>query len=300
MRYKKTKQVKKNMTFYQMKFKFTPPYQLLLDAAFIHGSIQKKLNLEKSLTILLGGEVKLFTTKCVLHHLRLLGTEYQAAALYAKQLTKRKPCIGHSTIIDHKDCILSLLKNELHTTSTLETNSTDAKSKTTKKRKREEFENDQSSNKETKDQSTSSNTVEDKVDTEKDSNNQKNPHKKELFCVAAHDFDLKCQIRNIVGIPLIYLSNNVAMLEAVSKATNKHINQTSRMLKQPSLQEKTYLDKIKESKKTPEKTKRKAGQESKLAPPAKKGRYQEMPTTQLVVRGRPRNKKKKKGNKKRK
>lgn len=111
MRLKRAKQYKRNMALYQNSFKFREPYQVIVDGNFLNVCKNMKLDPRESLHQVLMGEVKLMTTYCVCAELRSLGTDFVYVADLAKSLEKRR--CTHTTQISAKECILSIIGNEL-------------------------------------------------------------------------------------------------------------------------------------------------------------------------------------------
>ncbi|KAJ3287676.1 rRNA-processing protein UTP23 [Rhizoclosmatium globosum] len=107
MRVKRAKKNKKNMGIYAQIFGFREPYQLLLDGNFIHVNQQMKMDPWTALPKVLQGQVKLFTTTCVLSELRSLGADFNATVQTAKKLERRR--CGHETPVGASECLKSVI-----------------------------------------------------------------------------------------------------------------------------------------------------------------------------------------------
>ena len=81
---KREKHLKKNLGFYKINFEFRPPYSVLIDGTFCKAALKFKVNIMEQLPKYLDGEVKYFTTKCVLAVCEALGKS-RFPGLYAEE-----------------------------------------------------------------------------------------------------------------------------------------------------------------------------------------------------------------------
>ncbi|CAK7329169.1 unnamed protein product [Dovyalis caffra] len=87
MRVKKQKRHRRAVRFYTVCFGFRQPYKVLCDGTFIHHLIVNKIApADTAISNILGGSVKLFTTRCVLAELKRLGKPYAESLEAAKLL----------------------------------------------------------------------------------------------------------------------------------------------------------------------------------------------------------------------
>ncbi|KAJ3026345.1 UNVERIFIED_CONTAM: hypothetical protein HDU68_005790 [Siphonaria sp. JEL0065] len=110
MRVKRQKKNKKNMGIYTQLFGFREPYQLLLDGNFIHVANLMKMDTWTALPKVLQGQVKPFTTTCVLSELRALGDDFSSTVEAAKKLERRR--CNHTTPIGATECLKSIIGTE--------------------------------------------------------------------------------------------------------------------------------------------------------------------------------------------
>ncbi|KAJ6365535.1 hypothetical protein OIU76_030336 [Salix suchowensis] len=77
MRVKKQKRHRRAVRFYTACFGVRQPYKVLCDGTFIHHLIVHNIApADTAISNILGGSVKLFTTRCVLAELKRLGKSY--------------------------------------------------------------------------------------------------------------------------------------------------------------------------------------------------------------------------------
>jgi len=73
------KRAKKILNFFHFNYQYNEPYNILVDGTFCQAALQSKINLREQLPKYLGTGVEIFTTKCVLEELKLLGHELYGA-----------------------------------------------------------------------------------------------------------------------------------------------------------------------------------------------------------------------------
>ena len=91
MRQKRAKAYRKQMSYYQMNFKFREPYQLLVDDEIILESCRIKVDLQKALERTIQGQVKPMITQCCME--ALYRSENQQAIALGKSFERRR--CGH-------------------------------------------------------------------------------------------------------------------------------------------------------------------------------------------------------------
>ncbi|KAA8493360.1 rRNA-processing protein UTP23-like [Porphyridium purpureum] len=129
MGHKAQKRLRKTLQFYRVHYQLTKPFNVVCDGTVLHYAQQNSIFLKQAMARLLvasdasshngrgnaaeGAGVFLTTTKCVVHELRALGTDFKAAASFAKRLQ-------HETCAHHHDgdttpelaskCLLELVR----------------------------------------------------------------------------------------------------------------------------------------------------------------------------------------------
>ncbi|KDP42893.1 hypothetical protein JCGZ_23835 [Jatropha curcas] len=87
MRVRKQRRHRKAVRFYTACFGFRQPFKILCDGTFVHHLIVNSIApADKALSNILGGPVKLFTTRCVLGELKRLGNSYSESLQAAHKL----------------------------------------------------------------------------------------------------------------------------------------------------------------------------------------------------------------------
>lgn len=87
MRFKKQKRHRKAVRFYKACFGFREPFKVLCDGTFVHHLLVNRLTpASTALSNVLGANVKIFTTRCVLAELRVLGESYSESLELASTL----------------------------------------------------------------------------------------------------------------------------------------------------------------------------------------------------------------------
>ncbi|KAJ3240739.1 hypothetical protein HDU81_002930 [Chytriomyces hyalinus] len=110
MRVKRAKKNKKNMGVYVQIFGFREPYQMILDGNLIQVASMMKIDTWTSLPKVLQGQVRLYTTSCVISELRALGPDFGAAVLAAKKLERRR--CNHDKPIGASECLKSVVGSD--------------------------------------------------------------------------------------------------------------------------------------------------------------------------------------------
>lgn len=79
MRQKKHKKVTRTLNFLKITHRFHEPFKVVLDGNFINALLQSKTNAAEAIGKLLSAPVKLYTSRCVLRELHLLGPDFKEA-----------------------------------------------------------------------------------------------------------------------------------------------------------------------------------------------------------------------------
>jgi U3 small nucleolar RNA-associated protein 23 len=109
MRRKKHKHTRRAVQFYKINFGFREPFKVLLDGNFVHAMVQARMTEASELTgKLLGASVRLFTTRCVMHEVKSLGTEYADTYKACKKI-QLYACEHEGNPVVPGDCIQSLV-----------------------------------------------------------------------------------------------------------------------------------------------------------------------------------------------
>ncbi|ESQ52056.1 hypothetical protein EUTSA_v10017887mg [Eutrema salsugineum] len=92
MRVKRQKKNRRTVRFFTVCFGFRQPYKVLCDGTFIHHLVTNEITpADTAISELLGGPVKLFTTRCVVAELQKLGYDF-AESLEAAQMLSTATC----------------------------------------------------------------------------------------------------------------------------------------------------------------------------------------------------------------
>ncbi|XP_047332755.1 rRNA-processing protein UTP23 homolog [Impatiens glandulifera] len=87
MRFKKQKRHRKIVRFYKACFGFREPFKVLCDGTFVHHLLVNRITPAcTALSNVLGANVKVFTTRCVLAELKSLGESYSESFEVARDL----------------------------------------------------------------------------------------------------------------------------------------------------------------------------------------------------------------------
>ncbi|KAL9391045.1 hypothetical protein Peur_014965 [Populus x canadensis] len=108
MRVKKQKRHRRAVRFYTACFGFRQPYKVLCDGTFIHHLIVNNIApADTAISNILGGSVKLFTTRCVLAELKRLGKSYTESLQAANTLMIAR--CDHEQIKNAEGCIVEII-----------------------------------------------------------------------------------------------------------------------------------------------------------------------------------------------
>ncbi|KAL7749247.1 hypothetical protein RI367_005399 [Sorochytrium milnesiophthora] len=157
MRVKRQKTSKKIMALYKTSFGFYEPYQVVVDGTFTNVALSYSINLPSVLPKTIMGEVRLFTTPCILAELKQLGEAF-GPTIGANRRFELRKC-GHPRGLSAAECLTQLIGS---------------------------------------------------------TNEQR-------LVIATQDTKLRSTFRNIPGVPLLYLSNSVLVIEPHSAATLDYV-----------------------------------------------------------------------------
>lgn len=111
MKGKKNKKFRSHLEFYEMHFKFKPPYKVLIDGTFLARAEKINLSLSTKLYNIFKKKFILSTTKCIKHELSLLGSDFERVKDTADSLLFEQKCF-HSMILEPSNCILKYVGSE--------------------------------------------------------------------------------------------------------------------------------------------------------------------------------------------
>ncbi|CAN1156475.1 rRNA-processing protein UTP23 homolog [Linum perenne] len=108
MKVKKQKRHRRAVRFYTACFGFRQPYKVFCDGTFVHHLISNRIvPADIALSNILGGTVKLFTSRCVLEELKRLGPSYSQDIEAAQKLTTAR--CDHEGIKSAEACITDIV-----------------------------------------------------------------------------------------------------------------------------------------------------------------------------------------------
>ncbi|KAH0925411.1 hypothetical protein HID58_017667 [Brassica napus] len=108
MRVKRQKKNRRTARFFTVCFGFRQPFKVLCDGTFVHHLVSKEITpADTVVSELLGGPVKLFTTRCVLAELQKLGKDY-SESLEAAQMLSTATC-EHEEAKPADECLSEVL-----------------------------------------------------------------------------------------------------------------------------------------------------------------------------------------------
>ncbi|KAL1811900.1 hypothetical protein DCAR_0624049 [Daucus carota subsp. sativus] len=108
MRLKRQKRHRRTVRFFTACFGFRDPFKVLCDGTFIHHLVAHDINpVDTALSNLLGAEVKLFTTRCVLAELGRLGNAYSDSLSAARNFMVAR--CDHDKRKSAVDCITEII-----------------------------------------------------------------------------------------------------------------------------------------------------------------------------------------------
>ncbi|XP_006294696.2 rRNA-processing protein UTP23 homolog [Capsella rubella] len=115
MRVKRQKKNRRTVRFFTVCFGFRQPFKVLCDGTFIHHLVANEITpADTAISELLGGPVKLFTTRCVVAELEKLGNDF-SESLEAAQMLSTATC-EHEEAKAADECLSEVLgiKNSEH------------------------------------------------------------------------------------------------------------------------------------------------------------------------------------------
>lgn len=96
------------MKFYTACFGFREPFKVLCDGTFIHHLVANNLSPQKAVSDTLGGDVMLFTSRCVIEELKSLGSSHVESFHTARKEYKIARC-EHDGVKSAMDCIIETI-----------------------------------------------------------------------------------------------------------------------------------------------------------------------------------------------
>ncbi|KAG7573607.1 PIN-like domain superfamily [Arabidopsis suecica] len=115
MRVKRQKKNRRTVRFFTVCYGFRQPYKVLCDGTFVHHLVSNEITpADTAISELLGGPVKLFTTRCVIAELEKLGKDF-AESLEAAQMLSTATC-EHEEAKAADECLSEVIgmKNSEH------------------------------------------------------------------------------------------------------------------------------------------------------------------------------------------
>ncbi|KAJ1611007.1 putative tRNA synthetase class II [Cryptosporidium canis] len=219
MKVGRKKQVKRIIKYYKINYGFEEPYRLLIDGTFIMAALKNKIHIKEQLPKILGGKATPIVTDCIFKEIEMLcGAEGKMADFSGAKLIARgyfRHRCGHTYCGEESSgsgLRISLSTNSLDVSSDHEGDSekevpsegpAEASSKATR----------------------TFDSFRCILDVVSKNNNSKK------FMVASQDPLLRRKLQKIPGVPLIYLYNQVPILEQPSAAScsQQSISEESRM-----------------------------------------------------------------------
>ncbi|VVB02065.1 unnamed protein product [Arabis nemorensis] len=111
MRVKRQKKNRRTVRFFTVCFGFRQPYKVLCDGTFVHHLVTNEITpADTAISDLLGGPVKLFTTRCVLAELQKLGNDF-SESLEAAQMLSTATC-EHEETKTATECLSEVIGNK--------------------------------------------------------------------------------------------------------------------------------------------------------------------------------------------
>jgi len=202
MKYKRRKQSRKKLQLYRIQFNFFPPYKVLIDGNFIQLALESKIHIVDQLTGVMQDKAVPMVTKCILRELEKLGKQMSGALKIAHGY-KIVPC-RHKRFLKINFTELAPIQNDEKPTEIAPT-----------------FEYDDAIT----------------ISPDKCILSVIGEENKDKYCVASQDQGLRDKLRNIPGIPLLFISYNAINIESLSKETSNFLKNRDRK-KKWSLQKK--------------------------------------------------------------
>mmetsp|Transcript_8342 Transcript_8342/g.23913 ORF Transcript_8342/g.23913 Transcript_8342/m.23913 type:complete len:246 (+) Transcript_8342:87-824(+) len=117
MRRKKHKSTRRTVRFFKISFGFKEPFKVLADGNFLHTyrlACHGQAPLQEALSKLLGGSVKVFTSRCITAELRKMGEETADTVRLARKTCKGAECPHEGKDCGPAECIMDLIGEENH------------------------------------------------------------------------------------------------------------------------------------------------------------------------------------------
>ncbi|OII75237.1 protein tRNA synthetase class II [Cryptosporidium ubiquitum] len=219
MKIGRKKQIKRILKYYKINYGFEEPYRLLIDGTFIMAALKNKIHIKEQFPKILNGKTTPIITDCIYREIEMLNNlenkkaDFSGAKLIARGYFRHK--CGHTYCTEENSNIEQMTS---FSTNSLDISS-DQENDVEKKASCETSDKEAASTLRTFD---SFRCILDVIS--KDNNSKK-------FMVASQDPLLRKKLHKVPGVPLIYLNNQVPILEQPSIASynQKSISEESRM-----------------------------------------------------------------------
>ncbi|KAF7458826.1 rRNA-processing protein UTP23 [Cryptosporidium felis] len=211
MKIGRKKQIKRIMKYYKINYGFEEPYRLLIDGTFIMAALKNKIHIKEQFPKILGGKTTPIVTDCIFKEIEMLNrldesgrADFSGAKLVARGYFRHK--CGHIYSNDKKidGAKDGSIERSFHFSSDNETGEADQAPG--------ESQQSLSGNEEQKLRTFDSFRC--ILDIVSRSNNSKK------FIVASQDTLLRKKLHKVPGVPLVYLNNQVPILEHPSAASS--------------------------------------------------------------------------------
>ncbi|KAK9171184.1 Fcf1 family protein [Cryptosporidium meleagridis] len=209
MKINRKKQIKRILKYYKINYGFEEPYRLLIDGTFIMAALKNKIHIKEQFPKILNGKTTPIITDCIYKEIEMLNNlenkkaDFSGAKLIARGYFRHKCghtyCNDNSSNTEHK---ISLTKN-----------SQDVSSDQEDQTEKDTTEVNNAENQNIPRTFDSFRCILDVIS--KDNNSKK-------FIVASQDPLLRKKLHKVPGVPLIYLNNQVPILEQPSAASYNH------------------------------------------------------------------------------
>ncbi|PVD23496.1 hypothetical protein C0Q70_16768 [Pomacea canaliculata] len=128
MKVKRYKHAKRTMMFYKNNFSITPPFHVLVDGTFCKAALKFQVNIQDQLPKYLGGEVRLYTTRCCLNECEAFGSLLYGPLKVLQQYNVAK--CNHRPPVGPPQCLAKVLaKSQLALTKSQSSSSSSSPSK---------------------------------------------------------------------------------------------------------------------------------------------------------------------------
>ncbi|TRY49873.1 rRNA-processing protein Fcf1/Utp23 [Cryptosporidium tyzzeri] len=210
MKINRKKQIKRILKYYKINYGFEEPYRLLIDGTFIMAALKNKIHIKEQFPKILNGKTTPIITDCIYKEIEMLNNleskkaDFSGAKLIARGYFRHK--CGHTYCNEN----ISNIEHNISLTTNSQDISSDQEDPTEKDTTSEVNNTGNQNIPRTFD---SFRCILDVIS--KDNNSKK-------FIVASQDPLLRKKLHKVPGVPLIYLNNQVPILEQPSTASYNH------------------------------------------------------------------------------